>query len=224
MSIIGFSSSPIIGGNVDRMVQAILEKSGKSTEFFNLSELSYSPCRACAHLCAGDNLCKLDDDLKHLYPKILSSEAIVLGTPTYFSNMNGFMTVFLERLWAFRHQRFRLGGKPFVVVSTGAISGSPEKTIEAVKDRMAAYNANFIGSVWFASTIFPCYKCGYGLNCKIGGLYHYYGEEGQKNLKITKELFKRWEDSPMLMSKIDGLSKKLKHSINFNDYQGGQMP
>ena len=58
----------------------------------------------------------------------------------------------------------------------------------------------------------------------IGGLYHYYGEEGQKNLKITKELFKRWEDSPILMSKIDGLSKKLKHSINFNDYQGGQMP
>ena len=70
LTILGFSSSPIIGGNVDRMVQAILEKSGKSTEFYNLSELSYGPCRACAHLCAGDNLCKIDDDLKHLYPKI----------------------------------------------------------------------------------------------------------------------------------------------------------
>jgi len=50
LTILGFSSSPVIDGNVDRMVKAILEKSGKSTEFFNLSELSYGPCRACAHL------------------------------------------------------------------------------------------------------------------------------------------------------------------------------
>jgi multimeric flavodoxin WrbA len=212
LTILGFSSSPVIDGNVDRMVKAILEKSGKSTEFFNLSELSYGPCRACAHLCAGDNLCKLDDDLKHLYSKILSAEAIVLGTPTYFSNMNGFMAIFLERLWAFRHQSFQIEGKPFVVVSVGAIPGAPEKAIEAVKDRMNAYNATYNGSVWFESNIFPCFKCGYGLKCKIGGLYYYYGEKGQKNLKITKELFKRWEDSPMVVSKIEELGQKLKNS------------
>jgi len=212
LTVLGFSSSPIVGGNVDRMVKAILEKSGKSMDFFNLSELSYGPCRACAHLCAGDNLCKLDDDLKPLYAKILSAEAIVLGTPTYFSNMNGFMTIFLERLWAFRHQSFQIEGKPFIVVSVGAISGTPEKAIAAVKDRMNAYNATCIGSVWFESNVFPCFKCGYGLKCKIGGLYYYYGEEGQKNLKITKELFKRWEDSPMVMSKIEELGQKLKNS------------
>ncbi len=211
MTILGFSSSPVIGGNVDRMVKVILGKSGKSTEFFNLSELSFSPCRACAHLCAGDNLCKLDDELNPLYSKILSAEAIVLGTPTYFSNMNGFMAIFLERLWAFRHQSFQLEGKPFVVVSVGAIPGAPEKAIEAVKDRMNAYNASFIGSVWFESNIFPCFKCGYGLKCKIGGLYYYYGEKGQKNLKITKELFKRWEDSPIVMSKIEELGQKLQN-------------
>lgn len=43
MAILGFSSSPIKGGNVDRMVQALLEKSGKTTEFVNLTELSYGP-------------------------------------------------------------------------------------------------------------------------------------------------------------------------------------
>ena len=212
MTILGFSSSPIIGGNVDRMVKVILGKSEKSTEFFNLSELSFGPCRACAHLCAGDNLCKLDDELNSLYSKILSAEAIVLGTPTYFSNMNGFMAIFLERLWAFRHQSFQLEGKPFVVVAVGAIPGAPEKAIEAVKDRMNAYNASFIGSVWFESNIFPCFKCVYGLKCKIEGLYYYYGKEGQKNLKITKELFKRWEESPIVMSKIEVLGQKLKNS------------
>ncbi len=41
---------------------------------------------------------------------------------------------------------------------------------------------------------------------------NYYGEKGQKNLKITKELFKRWEDSPIVMSKIEELGQKLKNS------------
>ena len=41
MSILGFSSSPVIGGNVDRMVQYILDHSAKQSEFINLTKLSY---------------------------------------------------------------------------------------------------------------------------------------------------------------------------------------
>jgi len=208
MAILGFSSSPIKGGNVDRMVQALLEKSGKTTEFVNLPELSYGPCRACAHLCAGDNLCDLEDDLKPLYSRIVAAEAIVLGTPSYFYNMNSVMAIFLERLWAFRHIRFPLERKPFAVVSVGGL-GDPEKAIEAVKLRMTAYRANFIGSVGFVSEIVPCFTCGYGLTCKVGSLYKVYGEEGQKNLKITKDLFQKWEDSPETVAKIKELGEKL---------------
>jgi len=209
MAILGFSSSAIKGGNVDRMVQRVLEKCGKQAEFINLTDLSYGPCRACAHLCAGDNLCKLDDDLKDLYPKIIAAETIVLGTPAYFNSMNGFMTVFLERLWSFRHQRFPLDGKPFTVVSTGDRLAAAEKAIEAVKRRMTAYRASFIGGVCFGSTIFPCYSCGYGLTCKVGGFYDAHGEEGLKNLEITPELFKRWEDFPDVTAQIDELAQQL---------------
>lgn len=208
MAILGFSSSPIKGGNVDRMVQALLEKSGKTTEFVNLPELSYGPCRACAHLCAGNNLCGLEDDLKPLYSRIVAAEAIVLGTPSYFYNINSFMAIFLERLWAFRHIRFPLEGKPFAVVSVGGL-GDPEKAIEAVKLRMTAYRANFIGSVGFISEIVPCFTCGYGLTCKVGSLHKVYGEEGQKNLRITKDLFQKWEDSPETVAKIKELGEKL---------------
>lgn len=208
MAILGFSSSPIKDGNVDRMVQALLEKSGKATEFINLTELSCGPCRACAHLCSADNLCKLDDDLKALYPKIVSAEAILLGTPSYFSNLNSFMAVFLERLWAFRHIRFPLKEKPFAVVSVGGL-GDPAKAIESVKLRMMAYRAAFIGSVGFISTILPCFTCGDGLTCKVGSLHKVYGEEGQRSLKITEDLFKRWEDSPEIRAKMDELGQIL---------------
>ena len=209
MTVIGISSSPIRGGNVDRMVQYILEHSGKPTQFVNLTELSYSPCRACAHLCAKDNLCRLDDDLISLYPKMIDAEAFVLGTPSFFNNINGFMSVFLERLWAFRHQRFPLDGKPFAVIACGGIQ-SPYEAIESVKRRMSAYRAFFIGDVTFNSCIIPCFKCGYGIVCEVGASQYVYGEEGRKRLRITKELFKRWEDAPEVMSQVEVIVSKIK--------------
>ena len=208
MTIIGISSSPIVDGNTDRMIKSILEKGRKPSEFINLTQLSYSPCRACAHLCAGDNLCKLDDDLKLLYPKFLEAEALILGSPSYFNNMNGYMMGFLERLWAFRHQRFPLEGNPYVAVASGGVR-SPEQVIEAVKNRMTAYGASFLGSVAFTSTIIPCLKCGYGNVCEIGAAQMLYGEEGRKNLKVTKEHFKRWEDNPEIKSQIDAIGREI---------------
>ncbi|MFH1955233.1 MAG: flavodoxin family protein [Pseudomonadota bacterium] len=208
MTIIGISSSPILNGNVDRMVQYVLGKSGKPSEFINLTELTFSPCRACAHLCAKDNLCKLDDDLKPLYGKLMASEGIVLGTPAYFNNMNGFMTLFLERLWAFRHQRFPLEGKPFAAIASGGIC-APHGAIESIKERMAAYRANYVGCIAFLSTILPCFKCGYGTRCKVGSLYDIYGEEGQKTIKINHTLFKRWEDTLGLPKKLEALAIQL---------------
>ncbi len=209
MSIIGISSSPIKGGNVDRMIQYILDGSGKRTRFINLTDLVYSPCRACAHLCAGDNLCRLEDDLKPLYPELIKAEALVLGTPSYFNNMNGFMTVFLERLWAFRHQRFPLAGKPFFVAASGGIE-SPERAIESVKRRMLAYQAVFSGRAAYTSTIIPCFKCGFGTVCEVGTSQYVYGEERRKNLEITPKLFKRWEDSPEAMKQVNEIIVKLK--------------
>lgn len=209
MAIIGISSSPIRGGNVDRMVQYILEHSGKPAQFVNLTELTYSPCRACAHLCAKDNICRLDDDLRSLYQEIIDAEALVLGTPSYFNNLNGFMTVFLERLWAFRHQRFPLEGKPYAVIACGGIQ-SPHQAIESVQRRMSAYKAALIGDVAFKSCILPCFKCGYGTVCEVGASQYVYGEEGRKQLKITKELFNRWEDTPEVRNQVDAITAKIK--------------
>ncbi len=209
MTVLGFSSSALKDGNVDRMVSAVLEKCRRPSEFIRLPELSYGPCRACVHLCAKDNHCRLEDELEPLYSKLVSAEAIVLGTPVYFDNMNGFMSVFLERLWAFRHQRFPLADKPFFVVSTGDKLDGAEKAVESVRCRMTAYRAVFAGSITFGSTIFPCYSCGYGRKCKVGGFYDRYGDEGITNLKITPEVFKRWEDSPAVAAEVEKMAGRI---------------
>jgi len=190
------------------MVQSLLKDSGKDAEFVNLTQLSFSGCRACVHRCASDNFCRIEDDLKPFYPKIVDAEAIVLGTPSYFNNVNSFMAMFLERLWSFRHQRFPLKGKPFVAVAIGGIR-SPINAVEAIKKRMTAYRAVFKGSVCYTSEIFPCYKCGYGHTCKVGSFYRVHGEEGLRSWKITNQLFHRWEDEPKVVEQIQSLSQTL---------------
>jgi hypothetical protein len=144
---------------------------------------------------------------------MIGAEAFVLGTPSYFNNLNGFMTVFLERLWAFRHRRFPLEGKPFAVIASGGIQ-SPIPAIESVKRRMSAYRAVFIGDVAFNSSIIPCFKCGYGTVCEVGASQYVYGEERRKGLKITEELFKKWEDTPEVVSQVKQIIEKIKARIN----------
>jgi hypothetical protein len=104
---------------------------------------------------------------------------------------------------------FLLEGKPFVVVASGGLR-SPQQAIEAVKRRMVSYRAEFAESVAFKSTILPCFKCGFGKACGIGGSQSVYGEEGRKKLKITKGLFKQWEDFPEVVRDIDNLCQILK--------------
>jgi len=190
------------------MVQSLLNESGKDAEFVNVTQLSFSGCRACVHRCARDNFCCIDDDLKPFYPKIVDAEAIVLGTPSYFNNINSFMAMFLERLWSFRHQRFPLKGKPFVAVAVGGIR-SPINAIEAIKKRMMAYRAAFKGSVCYTSEIFPCYKCGFGHTCKVGSFYRIHGEEALRSFKITDQMFHQWEDEPEVVEQLQSLSQIL---------------
>jgi multimeric flavodoxin WrbA len=49
MVVLGFSSSPVRDGNVDRMVKQLLEETGRETRFINLHDLTYGPCHTCGY-------------------------------------------------------------------------------------------------------------------------------------------------------------------------------
>jgi multimeric flavodoxin WrbA len=210
--VIGFSSSPVRDGNVDRMVKRLLELASPETRFINLHDLKFGPCLGYAHLCAGDNHCKLDDDLLELYPLIEGADAIVLGSPDFFNGMNSLMTMFLERLWSFRHNRYPLEGKPYAVVSSGGFQ-VPERTVESVKRRMDAYRASFVGSVQYLSRNAPCHTCGDGLTCTVGSLFNVYGEEGLDRLRCGKDLYGDWEKDAETVDKVKRLGENIRAGL-----------
>ena len=217
MAIVGVSGSPIIDGNTDRMVRALLEQSGKDHIFVNLSTLRYDPCRACAHLCAKTNLCPLEDDLLPYFEPILKAEALVLGTPVHSGNITGWMFSFISRLWCFHHIRNLLRGKPVVLVMTGLVSKSEKDGFDNFKRRLLGglkrnlHPVNILGQIYYASYIPPCYKCGMCKVCKVGGLWFMLDcdEEKLKNFKLTSDMFRRWEDCPHTVARVETYAKML---------------
>ena len=65
MKVIGISAGSVgREGNIDRMVKAILEKSGHEVEFVKLTDLNFSGCKGCVQLRA------LADEVQPYYEKI----------------------------------------------------------------------------------------------------------------------------------------------------------
>ena len=213
MTIVGVSGSPIVGGNTDRIVRALLEGSGKDHVFVNLSTLNYVPCRACAHLCASTNLCPLADDLQPYFEPIRDAEALVLGSPVHHGDVSGWLYSFMTRLWCFSHVERLLMGKPVVLVTVGCFEGSGERAVPEIRQLVSRRTGRtrIIGDIFFNSTIPPCYKCGRGNVCHIGGLWHMVGrdEERLRAFQLEPEHFRRWEDCPETVAQVEACGRLL---------------
>jgi multimeric flavodoxin WrbA len=213
MAVVGMSGSPIVDGNTDRMVKALLEQSGKDHIFINLSTQRYDPCRACAHLCAGTNLCPLEDDLRPYFEPIRDAEALVLGTPIHAGLITGWMYSFTTRLSCFSHVTHPLEGKPVLLVAVGGFEPTEWMAVSKFGENVVrrSEGVKIIGHIFYASTIPPCYKCGRGNECKVGALWHLvgYDEEKLRNFKPRQELFRRWEDCPETVTKVEAYAKVL---------------
>lgn len=208
MKILGFSAGGTgREGNVDRMVKAILDKSGQEAEFVKLSELNYSACRGCVHLCARPQVCKHEDDLLPYYEKIKQADAVVLGAPVYFDAINAMALSFVERFFGYRHVNIPIAGKPFVLAVTGAMM--LDSAVEQLRRALSHFEVNVIDVVRFQSRIPPCFRCGRHKECTIGGLYMMLGDAAQE-LTITPEMFNQWENDPDAAAAVEKAAEKLR--------------
>ncbi len=209
MKVIGFSAGSVgREGNIDRMVKAIIEKSGHEVEFVKLADLSYSGCKGCVELCAKPQVCRLQDDAQPYYQKIKQADAVVIGTPVYFDTITATVWAFIERFFGYRHVAIPIAGKPFVLVVGGALM--LDSAVEQLHKVLGAFEVKVLDTVRFVSKVPPCFKCGRHKECEIGGMYMMLGDAA-KELTITKEMFTRWEDDSGVAAAVDAAAEKLKN-------------
>jgi len=214
MAIVGISGSPIQGGNTDRIVQSLLEQTGREHTFVNLSTLDFCPCRACAHLCAKTNICPLEDDLRPYFEPILEADALVLASPIHSGTITAWTSSFLSRIWCFHHLKNLLEDKPLVLVATALFQRSEHGAIHRFEEtvRRWGHNMQYLGSLFHATDIPPCFRCGVGNACKVGGLWGMVGrdEEKLRNYRVTPEKFKRWEDCAQTVAEVERWAQVLR--------------
>jgi multimeric flavodoxin WrbA len=212
MKIIGFSSG-VVGreSNVDRMVKAIMEKSGGEAEFVKLNDLTYSACKGCVWLCAEPEICRLEDDLLPYIQKVKEADAVVLGSPIHFASVSAAMLSFISRLWGFRHVHFAIKDKPFVIATSG-IGRRADTAEDDFRRALRPFQVNIVDAVSYQSKIPPCYSCGRHQECRIGGAYRLWGDE-VKDLPITPDLFRKWENDPETVEGIEAAAGKIRSAI-----------
>jgi len=212
MKIIGFSAG-VVGrdSNTDRMVKAIMERSGYDSEFVKLTDLNYSACKGCVWLCAKPEVCKFEDDLFPYYPKAKEADAVVLGSPVHGRTISATLSAFISRLWGFRHVNFTIKNKPFVLAICGM--GTRRDTAEEdLRSVLSRFNVKILDVVNYYSRTPPCYRCGRLQECSIGGGYRLWGDKAY-TLTITPELFRRWEDDVEAVAKVTTAAEKLRKVV-----------
>lgn len=103
MKITGIVGSRRKKGNTSIMVQEALKvfkEEGIETELIFLGDYNIESCTGCEG-CKDTYTCVIKDDMHLLYRLILDSDALILGSPTYFYNVSGEMKLFLDRCYSF---------------------------------------------------------------------------------------------------------------------------
>jgi multimeric flavodoxin WrbA len=102
MKVVAINGSPRKGGNTEILLKKVLEtlsSAGWETEFIQLGGRKIRGCVAC-YRCfnAKDARCTVDTDLfNQCFEKMLAADAIILGTPTYFTDVSAEMKALLDR-------------------------------------------------------------------------------------------------------------------------------
>jgi len=102
MKVVAFNGSSRRGGNTFMLLSTVLDvikNEGIETELFELSGQKIQGCIACYKCFQNKNKrCAVDNDIvNECIQKMLSAEGILLGSPTYFSNVSASMKALIER-------------------------------------------------------------------------------------------------------------------------------
>lgn len=104
MKVIAVNGSPRKNWNTHILLEKCLDGAkeiGAETELINLYDMNFKGCTSC-FACKRKGItidkCAMKDDLEAILQEICECDALVLGSPIYFSSITGEMRSFLERL------------------------------------------------------------------------------------------------------------------------------
>ena len=102
MKVIGINGSPRKDGNTALLIDAVfqeLHKEGIETEMVNIAQKPVRGCTACMTCAKKQNKrCVIDGDIiNECIERMLAADGIILGSPTYFTDVTAEMKALIDR-------------------------------------------------------------------------------------------------------------------------------
>jgi multimeric flavodoxin WrbA len=118
-----------------RIVLAELEQGGIDTELLEISDLHIEFCTAC-NRCLRKTECSIkDDDMSLVGQKMLYADAIIIGSPVYFSNVTSKLKVFMERTRWLHMVENLLDGKLGAAITCAGLRNGGQETTQIILER-----------------------------------------------------------------------------------------
>jgi multimeric flavodoxin WrbA len=160
MKVVAINGSPRKQGNTRVLLEKVLEplaRAGWQTEIVQLGGRSIHGCRACYQCMERqDGQCASGkDDFNGIFEAMLGADAIVLGSPTYFSGVSTEMKALIDR-------------SGFVAMANGcAFAGKIGAAVVAVRRGGATHAFDSMNHLFFISQMVvpgsTYWNMGYGL-------------------------------------------------------------
>lgn len=153
MKVLIINGSPRNNGNCEWLSEQLKEKyQSDECTYVALKDLSFSNCSGCINCRTGEGICKTDDDLKPVLPKLLESDLIILLSPNYYSSVTGICKTFIDRMVCLKKvngiPQFKIEQKLFFIFLQGSGNRNHgEPTVEWAKKVFNHYGLKYFGSV-----------------------------------------------------------------------------
>lgn len=181
MKILGVVGSRRKNGNTSILVQEALKPfkmQGMETKLIFLGDYNINDCNGCEG-CRDTYKCVVNDDMQKIYPAILESDAIVLGSPTYFYNITADMKAFIDRCYCF--EIFDKENRS-VWMGLNEVLGVKYAAVIAVNEQETEEDMGFASE----AMIKPLEALGYRVVSTVKALHLYTAGESLRNEKLMQ--------------------------------------
>ena len=155
MKIIGICGSPRKGNTETLLIEALKGAKGANAdvELILLREKNIKLCGGCL-TCEKTGKCHINDDMQEIYKKMLESDAIIFGSPTYYNNVTALFKNLIDRTNVFYHNN-GLKDKKAAIICVGGMKlneGSIENAAEQIKIFCEIQKMKVVGKLLASAT------------------------------------------------------------------------
>jgi multimeric flavodoxin WrbA len=97
MKILGICRSRREESNTNKLVKKVAESSQCEFEIINMSSCDIKPCKGCSMCMMNEGQCVIDDDMQAINEKLMETDSLIIGAPTYFMDVSGSVKDLIDR-------------------------------------------------------------------------------------------------------------------------------